>query len=74
LAKPGTSFASWHEGDDGDAVVWQGTVRLDCSYGQVEIVKHDARTLGVSWVTNGVLNLLRSPQIIAGMRIDHSAA
>jgi hypothetical protein len=59
LAKPGTSFASWHEGDDGDAVVWQGTVRLDCTYGQVGIVKHDAGTLGVLWVTHGAPSTLR---------------
>jgi hypothetical protein len=53
---------------------WQGPVRLDCTYGQVGIVKHDAGTLGALGVTNGALNLLRSPEIIAGMRIDHSAA
>jgi hypothetical protein len=42
---------------------WQGTVRLDCTYRQVGIVKHDAGTLGVPWVTNGAPNLLRSPEI-----------
>ncbi|HEX2653250.1 MAG TPA: hypothetical protein VHN11_06330 [Xanthobacteraceae bacterium] len=53
---------------------WQGTVLLDCAYGRVEIVKHDAGTPGVFRVTNGALNLVRSPEIIAGMRIDLSAA
>jgi hypothetical protein len=49
-------------------LVWQCTDRLDCTYGQVGIVKHDAGTLGISWVTNGALNMLRSPEMIAGMR------
>jgi hypothetical protein len=53
---------------------WQGTVLLDCAYGRVEMVKHDAGTPGVFRVTNGALNLVRSPEIIAGMRIDLSAA
>jgi hypothetical protein len=41
---------------------WQGTVRLDYTYAKW-IVKHDAGTLGVSWLTNGALNLLRSPEV-----------
>ena len=40
-------------------LVWQCTDRLDCTYGQVGIVKHDAGALGVSWVTNGASNTLR---------------
>jgi hypothetical protein len=40
-------------------LVWQCTDRLDCTYGQVGIVKHDAGKLGVSWVTNGAPNMLR---------------
>jgi len=40
-------------------LVWQCTDRLDCTYGQVGIVKHDAGTLGVSWLTNGASNTLR---------------
>ena len=40
-------------------LVWQGADRLDCTYGQMGIVKHDAGTLGVSRVTNGAPNMLR---------------
>ena len=40
-------------------LVWQCTDRLDCTYGQMGTVKHDAGTLGVSWLTNGAPNMLR---------------
>ena len=40
-------------------LVWQGADRLDCTYGQMGIVKHYAGTLGVSWVTNGAPNIRR---------------
>ena len=40
-------------------LVWQCTEHLDCTYGQMGIVKHDAGTLGVSWVTHGAPNMLR---------------
>jgi hypothetical protein len=40
-------------------LVWQCTDRLDCTYGQMAIVKHDAGTPGVSWLTNGAPNMLR---------------
>ena len=49
-------------------LVWQCTDRPDCTYGQVGIVKRDAGALGVSWVTNGAPNMLRSLEMIAGMR------
>ena len=49
---------------------WQCTDRLDCTYGRVGIVKHDAGTLGVLWVTHGAPNMLR----IAGVDPGHEGS
>ena len=58
MARPGTPTQTGTE--DGHALwVWQCTDRLDCTYGQMGIVKHNAGTLGVSWVTNGAPNMFR---------------
>ena len=49
-------------------LVWQCREHLDCTYGQVGIVKHDAGTLGVLWVTPMTLPArFGSPEMIAGM-------
>jgi len=40
-------------------LVWLCADRLDCTYGQVGIVKHDAGTLGVLWVIHGAPSTLR---------------
>ena len=59
LGKASYFFRKLARGMTALLLVWQYTEHLDCTYGQVGIVKHDAGTLGVLWVIHGAPSTLR---------------